>query len=47
VGISIRDERIKFNIHGEFKLSLGVVGEITETDKCPVARPFEAIIFDD
>jgi hypothetical protein len=34
-------------IHGEFKLSLGVDGEITETVKFPALEtPFEAVDFD-
>lgn len=36
-----------FYIHGEVKLSLGVDGEITETDRFPVPGPLEAIVFDD
>jgi hypothetical protein len=52
VGISLNDviiilKLIMFNIHGEFKLSLGVDGEITETVKFPALEtPFEAVDFD-
>ena len=34
-------------IHGECKLSLGVDGDITDTAKFPVPKPFDAIVFDD
>jgi hypothetical protein len=36
-----------FYIHGEFKFSLGVDGEITETVKFPAPGPFEAVVFDE
>jgi hypothetical protein len=33
--------------NGEFKFSLGVDGEITETVKFPAPGPFEAVVFDE
>jgi len=37
----------RFYIHGEFKFSLGVDGEITETVKLPAPGPFEAAVLDE
>jgi hypothetical protein len=34
-------------IHGEFKLSLGVDGEITEDVEFPIPKPLAAAVFDD
>jgi hypothetical protein len=52
VGISLNDviiilKLIMFNIHGEFKLSLGVDGEITEDVEFPIPKPLAAAVFDD
>ena len=39
--------RTQVYVHGEFKFSLGVDGEITETVKFPAGRPFDAADFDE